>query len=391
MKVNQIYELLNSISRQTYGQDAPTATDLSGLISMGETINSSTDKDKFFNVLVDRIGRTILRTLDLTVRFPKIMMESFEFGAVLQKITVEPLEAKQSEPWRIGVDNPYSPNQFAINKATIRQSLFSGVNVWSVKVTIPDNICKTAFTSESEMTAFFNGIIDAMEKSMIVQISEMNRMSVNNFIGKKISTDNSVVHLATLYNEDFGYESGDAGYVTVYNARFNPAFIRYASMLIGNYIGYLAEPSVLFNNEGVVRETQRDNLHVFMLSDFANASKTYLQADTFHNELVSLPNYEEVKSWQSLKTITPNASNPSFVSASSINIKLADAQYGDDNVSQSGIICALIDRMAVGTTAYNVRTTTDRNNDGEYTNYSHKCDIGYFNDMSENGVIFVVD
>lgn len=390
MTVNQIYELINSVSQQTFGQSAPITTDLSGLISLGETLNSSSDKDKFLNTLVDRIGKTIIRTLDLSVKFPKIMMNDFEFGAVLQKITAEPLTAVESEPWKVGGVS-YTPNQFAISKPNVRQSLFSGKNVWSVKVTIPDNLFKTAFTSNNDMGAFINAIIDSMQKSMITQISEMNRMCVVNFIGKKISTSNSVVHLATLYNEDMEYKSGDTGYVDVYNARFNAEFARYSGMIIRNYIKYLSEPSTMFNNAGVVRETQRDNMHVFMNADFASSYSTYLQSGTFHKELTELPLYEEITQWQSLKTIVEGANNPSFVSATSINVKLADSAAGDDAISQNGIICVLADRYAIGTTAYNVRTTTDRNNDGEYTNYSHKCDIGYFNDMTENGVVFVID
>lgn len=386
MNVNQIYSLLNSVSLQTYGESAPTATDLTGLISMGETINSSTDKDKFFNKLVDRIGKTILRTLDLTVKFPKIMYDSFEFGAVLQKITVEPMSATASEPWKIGVDSPYTPNQFAITKASVRQSLFSGINVWSVKTTIPDAILKTAFTNETEMGALINGIIDSMEKSMIVQISEMNRMAVNNFIATKCSEGGAgVVHLASEFNDDFGLTGDDA--ITLANCKFNKDFLRYTADKMGDYLRYLRNPSTMFNLDGVVRETQRDNMHVFLLGEFASAFDAYLSSDVYHNELVSLPLYEEVDFWQSMT----NGNVPNLASSSTINVKLANSGENDNPVLANGVIGAFIDRMAVGTTAYNVRTTTDRNNDGEYTNYSHKCDIGYFNDMSENGVIFVVD
>lgn len=381
MNVNQIYTLLNSISSQTFGQNAPTATDLTGLISMGETITSSTDKDKFFNSLVDRIGKTIIRTLDLSVKFPKIMYDSFEFGAVLQKITVETMNAVESEPWKIG-NNNYTPNQFAITKATVRQSLFSGMNVWSVKTTIPDSILKTAFTSESEMGALINGIIDSMEKSMVNQISEMNRMAVNNFIAEKIHLDNGVVHLATEFNTAYSLTGDDA--VTLNNAKYNKDFLRFMSNRMGDYLRYLRNPTTLFNAEQVVRETQRDNMHAFLIGEIASGFDSFLASDVYHNEMISLPLYEEVDFWQSMRD---SNLKPNMVSSSTIDITTSNGH----EVSKAGVVGAFIDRNAIGTTAYNVRTTTDRNNDGEYTNYSHKCDIGYFNDLSENGVIFVVD
>ena len=382
MKVNQIYQLLNSISQQTFGETAPTATDLTGLISMGETITSTNDKDKFFNTLVDRIGKTIIRTLDLSVAFPNILQDSFEFGAILQKITVEPMSATESEPWKIG-NNNYTPNQFAISKATVRQSLFSGINVWSVKTTIPDNIVKSAFTNETEMASLINGIIDSMRKSIVLQISEMNRFCVNNFIGEKIYVNKNVVHLATEFNTAFSPTTN----INVDNCLYSAEFARFTTKRIGDYMRYLKNPTKLFNHDNVVRETQRDNMHIFMLGEFASAFNIYLQSDVFHNELTKLPLYEEVDFWQSMKDATEGSTSANFASSSTIDLTTSSGHA----VEKSGVICALIDRQALGTTAYNNRVTTDRNNDGEYTNYSNKVDIGYYNDMSENGVVFVVD
>ena len=82
MKVNQIYTLVNSIAKQMWGEDAITATDLTGLISMGKAvISSTTDRDCFLNVLVDRIGKTVIRTLDLELDFPNLLVNDFEWVA----------------------------------------------------------------------------------------------------------------------------------------------------------------------------------------------------------------------------------------------------------------------------------------------------------------------
>ena len=381
MKVNQIYSLLNAVASETFGEIGLTAHDLTGLISMGDYVLNSASadsRDKFFNVLVDRIGKTIVRRLDLDVTYPSIMMDSFEFGAVLQKITVAPIEATESEPWKIGNTN-YTPNQFAISKATVKQGLFGGINVWSVKVTLPDDITKSAFKSAEEMGAFLDAIVSAMVDSMTININNTNKLCVNNFIAEKIHADKNVIHTLTEYNALTGETA------TALSARTNPNFYKYLGKRMSDLIRYMRQPSALFNETGDVRATARDNMHIFLLGEVASAYSTYLSADTFHNDLVSLPLYDEVAFWQSMNTTADEM--PDFVSASTINITTSSGNA----VNKANIIGAFIDRQALGTTAYNVRTTTDRNNDGEYTNYSNKCDIGHFNDLSENGVVFVLD
>ena len=89
MVENQIYELLNDTAAQVYGSDAVETLDLEGMLSLRDTVLGS-GTDKFLNVLVDRIGKTVIRTLDFTATFPKLIMNDFEFGAVLQKISVQP-------------------------------------------------------------------------------------------------------------------------------------------------------------------------------------------------------------------------------------------------------------------------------------------------------------
>jgi len=149
-----------------------------------------------------------------------------------------------------------------------------------------------------------------------------------------------------------------------------------------NYITYLRKPSVLYNVAGRVRATARDNMHVLMLTEFASACTTYLESDTFHDELVKLPLYSEVEYWQGTGTTAPN-----FDDCSSIDIEIPSDGTA---VTQSGIVAVFMDREAVGTGLYDRFSAADRNNRNRYTNYTEGCNIQTFVDTSENGVIFVV-
>lgn len=402
MTANQIYGLINAVSKEAFGETSLVAHDLQGLIAMGESLSdfgTGNRTEIFLNTLVDRIARTVIRKLDMPIEFPEIMTDNFTFGCVLQKISVDPMDAQEYEPWKIGSDN-YTPNQYAINKPTVRQNFFEGQDAWSIKVTIPDDLFNSAFTSAQAAADFVDAITASLVDSMTLKINDMNRMCVVNFIGEKIYTDRNVVHLVSEYNELYNPSTD----LTRDTALINPEFIRYTTKRMGDMIRYMERPSTLFNENGVVRATRRDNMHSFLLGEFAAASKIYLQSDTFWKELVELPLFKEVSFWQSMagttttgegaEAVTTVNTMPDFDTASTIKLAKLSSSTAQTTkaVNKSGVIGAFIDREAIGTTIYKRNTTTDRNNDAEYTNFSAKARMGYYNDVgNENAVVFVLD
>lgn len=377
MTVNQVYGIVNSIASQSLGDAAITTTDLSGLISLGKAVLSSdTNKDNFLGVLADRIGKTVLRTLDLSVEFPYLLRNDYEFGAILQKIDIQPLTAQANTSETIGGQN-YTPNQFAINKPVVTQTFFTDADTWSYKVTVPDTMFKRAFTSAEAMGAFIDGIMDALEKSMIEGLNYMAHTSVSNFIGEKIYNENAVVNIREKYNTATGKE------LTKAECLMDADFLKYASMIIKNYIGYLATPKTVFNVAGKKRATQRDNMHVMLLNDFVSASDAFMSAGTFHKDLVELPYFQPVEHWQSFTDVADSV-DPGAVDA--IDIKTSSGH----SVEAAGIIGVICDREAIATGLVDQYTATDRNNSDRYTNYTSGATIQYINDLSENGVIFTI-
>ena len=101
MTVTQIYQLLNDTATEVFGAQAVSVLDLQGLISLRDTV-LGTGADNFLNTLVDRIGKTVLRTLDYTSEFPNFLRQEYEFGCILQKVTVQPFAAQNAENWNVG-------------------------------------------------------------------------------------------------------------------------------------------------------------------------------------------------------------------------------------------------------------------------------------------------
>lgn len=390
MKINQIYSLLNDINAQMFGEDAIDVHDLSGIISMGQSIvGDGTQTDKFLGKLVDRIGKTVIRTLDLELDFPQLYMDSFEFGAVLQKITVSPFDAIASSEYQIG-DVAFEPTFDKVYKnQKIFVRYFTDSTTFKFQTTIPDDLFSTAFTSESMMGQFIDAIIGAMTDSMTIALNNMSRTAVNNFIAEKIKANNGVVNLLTGYNALLG-----AGHeITVDEAMHDKEFFRYASTEIRKYIKYLSQPSVLYNvgdgNGGkVLRSTARDNMHVMMLTDLVAGFDAYLLSDSF-KDLYDLPNFNEVAYWQANKG---ESSINDFATNSSIKVT-PSSEAGKDNptdVEQSGIVCVLADRLAIATGLNKRRAGSFYNSIDAYSNLSSTAMIQWINDLSESGIIFTV-
>lgn len=386
MKVNQIYSVLNDINNQMFGSDAIDVHDLSGLIAMGKTVLSTSDNtDAFFSKLIDRIGKTVIRTLDLELEFPALFRDEFEFGAILQKINIQPFAAISNNEWNVGAAG-FTPSFADIHKANITVTYFEGSDTWKYQSTIPiDQLLATAFTNEGTMGAFITGITSSMSDSMTISLNNMSRTAINNFIAEKVKATSNVINLLSLYNDLLG--TGNE--ITAAKAMHDKEFFRFASTVIREYVGYLAEPSVLYNVDGLVRATARDNMHVLMLSKFRNGIDAYLLSDSF-KDLYGLPGYKTVNYWQGNKGAT--AIND-FATNSSIKVT-PSSEAGKESptaVEQSGIVCVLADRQAIAVGLNKRRASAWYNDIDGYENIASSATIQYINDMSENGVVFIVE
>lgn len=380
MNVEQIYSLVNSINKQLWGENALTVNDLSGLIALGDTVfSSANNRDMFLNTLVDRIGKTVIRNLDLEVEFPNFIKNEMEFGCILQKVNIQISDAQECRAWEIG-DNDFVPNQFKIDKPVIRQSLFTNFVTWEYDLTVSDIMYRSSFTSATEMGVFIEGMTRAQSDALTLALNNLAHASLCNFIAEKSKKyNNGFVNLYYLYKQAYPLSTLTA---TQALESPTPEFLKFAGMIMRNYVGYLGKPSKLFNTEGMLRATARDNLHVILSQDFFSAYTTMLSADTFHSEMVALPLFDSYTTLQATGTTAPN-----IIDNTKINVKPSS---GGDALEISGIVGIYLDREAIGTTYRDIYTGTDRNNRNRYTNYTTSATLGMFNDTSENAVIFVI-
>ena len=380
MKVTQIYSILNGISSQLYGTDAISVTDLSGMIALGDAVLSSdTDKENFTDTLVDRIGKTLMGNRKYNPTDNGFLKDSFTFGAILQKIYVDVMDASETKHFTLTDGESIDP--FAISKPTIKQKLFKGVTTWECDVTVTDVALKSAFTSASEMANLISSIFTAMENSIDVALESADLANIASFIARKVEKSKAenyskkgVINLLADYN------TATVGTLTADEALRNKDFLKYASQQINLWKNRMRKMSVLFNDEDYKRFTDDTDMRILMLDNFSSAMSFYLESDTFNNELVKLPTYREMPYWLG------SGKDYSFDSVSTVNVKLSEAV----TINQKGVVGIIADVNAIGITIKDRRTKSAYNSKGEYTNYFNKADVGYYNDLSENGIVFII-
>lgn len=398
MEVKQIYTLINSVSKEVLGKTDIVADDLTGIVDLGTEVFNQGAVDNYVKSLVNHIGKVVFVNRPYAGKVPSVLMDAWEFGSVLEKISADVPEAEENDTWNLTDGTSYDQDVF--HKPTVTAKFFNSKVTFEVPVSITERQVKESFSSAAQLNGFISMIYAAVEKSMTIKMDALVMRTINNMIAETVLADAQAfgataagdmaganlangstarcVNLLKLYNEKTGAETP----LTAEKAITDPDFIRFASYVMGTYADRMQSISTLFNVGKKERFTPKDMLHVVLLSDFAKAAQTYLYSDTFNRGDVLLPKAETVPFWQGSGT------DYAFASTGKINVK---ESKGGKAVTVTGVLGVMFDRDALGVCNLDRRVTTNYNAKAEFFNNYYKFDAGYFNDTNENFVVFFVE
>ena len=378
MKVEQVYEIVNDTTKEVLGESELVATaDNNKLVDIGETVIDSQNMDNYVRTLIDRIAKVVFVDRSYEGGTPSVLMDSFEWGAVTEKIKYIGLpEATENESWDLQDGMSYDPNVFT--KPQVGAKFFSKKTTFEVPMSFASRQIKSAFSGAGQLTAFFSMIENTIAKSLTVKQDSLIMKTIGNFI-METSTDltgNRYVKLGTMYRSASG--KATTGEALLYD----PEFIRYSSMIIKRIAKRMTGLSTLFNAGANPRNTASKYLHMILHNDFTAAADAYLQSDTYHEQFTALPKGEIVPFWQ--------GSGTGFAWSDTATVKGIPAG-SNSAVTVSNILGVMFDRDALGVCNLDRRVTSNYNGKGEFTNNWYKFDCGYFNDFDENFVLFTLD
>ena len=379
---------MNSVSQEVLGKTNLVQEDLTGIVDMGTEVFNQNAIDNYVKSLVNHIGKVVFVNRPYSGKVPSVLMDAWEFGSVMEKISADIPQAEENESWKLTDGTEYKQDIF--HKPTVTAKFFNSKVTFEVPVSITERQVKESFSSAAQLNGFLSMIYNAVDKSMTIKTDALIMRTINNMIAETLDADKAAfgstkpdystastvrcVNLLKLYN------TAKNAQLTAATAILDPNFIRFAAYQMGLYADRLGSISTLFNVGGKERFTPKDALHTVLLSDFAKAAQAYLYADTYHNEQVLLPKAETVPSWQATGT------DYAFANVSKIDVKSASGK----TISISGVLGVMFDRDALGVTNSDKRVTTNYNAKAEFFNNYYKFDAAYFNDTNENFVVFFI-
>ena len=389
LSANQIYTIVNEVAQQAMGSKTMAVVNNAGLVALGNTVLGSNEtKNNFINALTDRIGRTIVSFRAYHSHFPDFERDAIEWGNILQKLKVAMPDAESDDSFNL--QDGKSVDQYKINKPKVNQLLFTNEAPWQTHITVHLDELEKAFVDSSAMGAFISGMFGEVQNRIELAMENLSIDCVNNFmaelIKRKTQRPSRVINLVTEYNTAMGLTSDKA--LKPENALNTPSFLEYVVRRI-NTISSTMEymTSGMYNDTAYAggdtqnsiysRHTPKSEQRMMLYIDLVNSLKTNVNSKAFNMKEVAIDiPFQTVPFWQSLKT--PDG----------INIQPAS---GGTAISQAAVMGILFDREAMGTFKNKYTSLTSPiNAAGKYYNVFYHMITMYYNDLTENAVVFLL-
>lgn len=390
--VTQIYAIVNDAANDALGKNAGvTKLDTTDFVSLGKSLSAYNLLDGWFSALAKRISKTVIfaRTYDAKRR--SVLRDEQEWGAFIQKVYYKMPSAGANDTWlnkpvASGDDagkykqaSPYDVDE----SIEVKSVIFGNKGTWSIEIVRPLIQIKNAFLNEQSMFAFIDGIYVTIDNALKLEEERLEALAVNTGMALAISRGNAI-NVLNLYNV-----AHDDAIITEEDALTNAEFIRVWSKSMGDNIEQMKNISTLYSPFEWETFTPDEKLVVEVLAQAASAADVYLQADTFHNELTKLPNYEKVSFWQS------SGKKYAFEDVSKIDIENDGLQeegvYAAKRVTQGGILAFVHDIEAVACSFYDRRTWEMVNPRAEVLIHGDKAEKGYAVDGNANALVFYIE
>ena len=377
MEIKQIYPLVNEATNEALGVEGLVLEDLSNIVEVGNAVFNANAMDKYVKALVNRIGKIIFVNRVYEGSAPSVLMDGWEYGSVMQKVSMGLPEATENETWELTDGQSYDPHIFHAPKGVVAK-YYNKYVTFEIDMSFTENQLKMSFNSVTELNGFISMLYTQVENSMTVKLDELIRRTINNMIAETVHTNNGAraINLLTLYKSAYPADTT----ITAATALNNPDFIRFAAYIIKVTHGRMRTMSTVFNEGNQPRHTPTDMSHIVLLEDFASGADVFLQSNTFHDELSALPTAERVPYWQGSGT------SYAFADVSKINVKTANGNV----VEQGGILGVMFDRWALGVANIERKVTSQYTTNAEFFTNFYKYKAAYFNDFNENFVVFFV-
>lgn len=376
--------VLNEIVKQATGAQALQNIDTNNFMSVAN-VALSIQTDTLLNAISQVLSKTIFSIRPYTRKFKGLYQDNQQFGNHVRKLNIA--DSDWDKDLRYDLTDGASVDDMIVKKPNVLQMNYYGQNIFSRMLTLYRDQLNIAFTSESEFQRFITMIMTNASDQIEQAHESVARMTLANFIAGKQSGDpNNVINLLARYNT---WTGSSLTAVDIYKPDNFVPFVKWAFAQIKTFSDYLTERTQKYHinvtGKEISRHTPYQMQSLYMRSGFMNDVATMVLGDVFHEDRLKLMNYETVSYWQSIDDVDAINVTPAYIDSTG-NVKVADSA-----VSMSGVVGVLFDKEAVGITTVNQWSAPTRfNARGGYSNIFWHFNDRYYNDFTENGVVFII-
>ena len=390
MAFEQAATILTALTAQATGQAPLAVQSLADYISVGQQL-LRTGYDPLNIGISQMVSKTIFAYRPYTGTLTSLDRDANEWGAITRKVNSIQQPVEDDGCYSL-TDGQHAPDMFDVRKPKLWQTNFYGFDIWADHVSVTRKQLKNAVQNPAEMGRLMDLILGTKANEMEISRDTFRRATISNMIGaiNALANTNQIRHLLTEYNAATGLTLTAQ---TVLQPDNYAPFFRWAYAQIAKVSDMLRNPSSMYHlnpSAGVIlRNTPKEDQRLYIYSGALHDVDAQVLATTFNPDRVDsqLPAVtESVDFFQSAQT--PNAIhvNPAYIDATG-NVAESSAAQNVEN-----IFALLCDRDAMGVNFYDQSVeVTPYEAAGQYYNYWYHDAHRYYNDVTENAVLFLLD
>ena len=381
--VTNIPSIVTDAFNEAVGKNnAVTKITTTNFVDCGHQLSDFDLLDGWYGSLVKRIIKVLFFAKEYNADTRQILKDETTFGGFIEKLYTIAPDAVNNPTWQYAPDNstrkitqvsPYGLE----DTLQVRSIIYGKQGTWSYEFIMPVEQLKIAWQTPAEMMGFLDSQFIPVRNKIAAAKEAVISAAVNTSIAKALASGKAINLLA-----EYTAATSDATVTDLSSFLLSKDALKFANKFIAKTLKLMGKLSTNYNVEGYENFTKDPILEV--QTDFAQASAFYLEADTFHKELVSLPGYNEIPYWQTPgKGVAPTAAN-----CTSIYIENTDVAA--DPVSQSGIVAFVRDMENVAAYFGDEYQWSQPNVRQRVSNYGFQYRVGYAVNNFENAVVFFI-
>lgn len=387
LNFNQVSTLLKSIVNQATGQSILTPTNTSEFVSVATTALKN-GVDPVMSAITQMVASTIFSIRPYSEKFKGLRVSSERWGNIVRKLNIADGAYIEDTSFALPEDGQ-SVDMYKLRRSNILQTNFYGANVFSIERSYFREQLECAFTSPEELSSFYSMVTGNIMDMIETAHENLKRATLSNLIGGIVSGggDEQKVHLLTEYNAKTG---GKYTAVTIMAPDVYPDFMKFVYARIATVSALLTERLQIHHinvtGKAITRHTPYENQRLYMYAPAMYESTARAIADTYHDTFLRYADHETVNFWQAVDTPDTINVTPSYLKADGTITTPSDA------VSVPKVFALLCDEESCGMTVCNEwSATSPLNISGGYYNVAWHFTDRFWNDFTENAVVFTMD